>query len=209
MFLRTVCGPDDIVTRLPLDEESLIAQIGARPASVVQSRIRYPWEMNVEEWQKLKSRRRWPRAHWWWDHMPAKEVRKKVDRQTWDSYLRFSIVRNPWDRTVSNWYFSDRGRGIPLDWFIEHRSKTNWEIISIRNRLAVDEIVRFENLAEDLARVCRIIGVPEPTSLPRLKTGHRPPGNDYREVLTRSQADRISQLCKREIEMFEYEFDSR
>lgn len=208
LYLRTLCGPDDIVTPLSREEESLAAELGARPPSAIRSRIRYPWEMHVEHWQQLKARRHWPKVSEWWAHMEASQVRRRVDKKSWDSYYRFSVIRNPWDRAVSSWYWTSRSRGVPLDWIIDHRSKQNWRIISIKNRLAVDDVIRFENLSEDFGRVCRTIGLPQPETLPRLKVGSRPPGTDYREVLTRKQADKITRMCKHEIELFGYDFDA-
>lgn len=210
MHLRQHCGPDDIVTPLLEEEELQARAIGARAASAILQRPRFPWEMHPKALEQLRRKRRWPVVHEWWEHESASSVRRKVGTRIWGEYFRFSIVRNPWDCTISRyfWIKSRRHPTITLDAAIDHAGSDNWRILSIRNQVAVHAVARFEHLLSDVADICARIGLPRPVTLPRLKTGIRPPRVDYREFLTRAQADRIARLCKKEIDTFGYEFDS-
>ena len=42
-------------------------------------------------------------------HATLVPVRKKLGRDLWDAYFKFSIVRNPWDLVVSHYHWSTRG----------------------------------------------------------------------------------------------------
>ena len=40
--------------------------------------------------------------------MPAIEIRNKIGNETWDSYFKFCVIRNPFDRMVSAFYFQKK-----------------------------------------------------------------------------------------------------
>ena len=44
-------------------------------------------------------------------HVSAQELRTLYGQAVWNSYFKFSIVRNPWDRLVSWWSMIDSRRG--------------------------------------------------------------------------------------------------
>ena len=41
----------------------------------------------------------------WYNHMPAKEIRELVGVSVWNWYFKFCVVRNPFDKMVSLWWF--------------------------------------------------------------------------------------------------------
>ncbi|HWO40244.1 MAG TPA: sulfotransferase family 2 domain-containing protein [Candidatus Eisenbacteria bacterium] len=50
-------------------------------------------------------------GHKWRNHMPAREIRQAVGDQVWRSYFKFCVIRNPFDKLVSAFYFlEDRQR---------------------------------------------------------------------------------------------------
>lgn len=208
LYLRQFCGPDDIVTALMDYEEPLAREFGAREPTPINQRLAFPWEMTPEKFKKMIAWRQWPRTSQWWTHQPAKYVRRQIGIRQWDASTRFTIVRNPWDRVISSYFWANRGagRGESLDEIIA-KSDENWRIYTIDNALAVDHVIRFENLLNDFGNVCEQIGIPRPDKLPFLKSGIR--SNEVRPntFLTAQQVERIAKVCHREIELFGYEYD--
>lgn len=47
----------------------------------------------------------WPLRPRWYNHMPAARIRRLIGRGIWDQYFKFTVVRNPFDRLVSAFYF--------------------------------------------------------------------------------------------------------
>jgi len=95
-----------------------------------------------------------------------------VSRDEFDRFFKFSVVRNPWDRCVSFYKYRGKpwketfneflnGRFVNYEWEQRYwfvRPQVEF-IYGQDGRLLVDDVVRFENLGEDVARICRRVGV--------------------------------------------------
>jgi Sulfotransferase family len=46
-----------------------------------------------------------PKGTIWRNHMPADEIRRLVGDDIWDRYFKFCVVRNPYDKLISGYYF--------------------------------------------------------------------------------------------------------
>ncbi|WP_198265490.1 sulfotransferase family 2 domain-containing protein [sulfur-oxidizing endosymbiont of Gigantopelta aegis] len=40
----------------------------------------------------------------WYNHMSAEKIRDLLGRETWDSYFKFTVVRNPFDKLISGFF---------------------------------------------------------------------------------------------------------
>lgn len=162
-------------------------------------------------------------------HDPAIEVRRKVPPEVWDSYFKFSVARNPWDRVVSDFSWEARNRpelkpmrrwhhriGVPFDEFRETKQlfrqyvagdwTTNDRFYLIDGALCVDFVIRYERLSDDLAEVCRRVGLPE-VSLPRLKAGLRDRAHAYTEYYDDRSREIVARRHDNDIRLFGYEFN--
>jgi len=208
--LSKFCAEGDIITPIsPVDEE-LRARLGGHPSQ--------PYPAAWPEYSAADWLRRWTKGKHkqrYYNHIPARKLKKRLDPQIWDNYFRFCIVRNPWDRVISQYFW--RCRDLPeaerpsIDEFLESthvRSlrRKGYNLYTIKGELQVDKICRYESLAEDLEEVRQHLGLPEPLTLPKTKATHRSDRRHYRDVLTPAQRDRIAELFADEIRLMGYEF---
>ncbi|SHE85725.1 Sulfotransferase family protein [Desulfacinum infernum DSM 9756] len=168
-------------------------------------------------------------AEGFWQHDHAVSIRKKVGDSVWKEYFKFTIVRNPWDRVVSLYFWHSRNKpefkpqrkiyhklGWPFnelreirkvfDKFVEGEWETNDKFYLIDGDLCVDFAVRYENLSDDLNKVCQIIGLP-PLELPSLKKGFRPDKHHYSEYYTEKSKKIVADRHANDIKFFGYVFD--
>ena len=203
--LAAVCGPDDVITQVPTEEEARLAFAGRSKQNddVTWRTLTPKW---AATWLLYRRRPRLVR-----EHSPAVRVRKVFGEQLWVDYFTWTVERNPWDKAVSR-YFWEASRGaVPT--FSEYlRSAPRnmlscFDLYSHQGEIIVDRVLRFERLSEELPEVWARLGV-HPPALPRMKGGHRPEdARDYRTMYSDADAEFIAEVCARELAAFGYRFD--
>jgi len=149
-------------------------------------------------------------------HASAEAVRRAIP-DLWHRGHKFAVVRNPWDRMVSDYYWMTKNRSPRPkfgDWLSalassenKRRFHSNIDQYAIDDELVLNQYLRFENLQRDLEVCLSQIGL-TPTSglLPNLKSGLRPAG-PYRDYYDRSRRAVVAELFAAEIESFGYSFE--
>jgi len=204
--LSKFCGPHDIITRDTDIDDALRRELGY-PGP--QNDFGIPWsEYTFGEWRRLLLRGQRARFK---NHMPAARIRSLVGDVIWRDYYKFAIERDPWDKAISLYYWRTRDEKPrrPLLQFLEEvgtRSLSNAHIYLIDGRLAVDRIIAYEQLPEQLEDVRRRLALPEPLSLPRAKATHRAERSHYSQLLGPAERAVIDATCSREIELLGYRF---
>ena len=148
-----------------------------------------------------------------YNHIPASLVKQRIPRKVWNSYFKFCVERNPWDKTLSHYHMeNDRaGGGISLDDYIEKGKFCfciNYPRYTDSNGLLlVDKVVKYELLMDELEIVFQELGIPFGGSLGvRAKSEHRKNRRPYQEVFSDKQKDVIERVFTKEIEMHVYLF---
>lgn len=156
-----------------------------------------------------------------YNHISVSEVRRlltgaeavSADREFWDSCYKFCVERNPFDRAISLYYWCCRSEPrMPLTEFLESP-----QLDVLRHHgldlytnpdgsVAVDRVLRYENLAEELEEVRQLLGLPEPLVLPRAKGGHRRDLRHYSEIMTARDRRIIEDRFQRELSLWNYAF---
>ena len=188
--LSRSCGPSDVVTPLPPKDEEIRTRVGGRGA---QNYTSPPLPVAVHQ------------------HGRAVLCRDALGQTTFDSYYRFVVQRNPWDAVVSLFYWVNRNKKrYTFDEFLHGREVSNlvWQNYGtwhIEGKLAVDRVVRYESLQDDLGEVWAHLGLPGGPDLPMAKSGFRPPGG-YRDMYDAAGRERIARLFAPTIRELGYDF---
>jgi len=163
----------------------------------------------------------------WHSHLSAREIRQKVSRAIWMSYFKFAFERNPWDRTVSNYWFRRWGRGdeakkmldimredpvsIFPQWLKRTRLVSNYQMYTNQHKeIIVNRIGLYEKLHEDFAHICNRIGLRDVQELPLTKAGYREDKRHYSEYYQGNQEliDIVAAAYDWEIKTFGFKFEN-
>jgi hypothetical protein len=200
------CGPEDVITRLPDDDEVIRNEAGGRGPQNFDRipRLRY----TPREW--IRYLIRGVGAYPFAEHSRARRIRRHVGTSVWERYFTFCVERNTWDKVLSYWHYREGPEGsISLHDYImadDLHLKSDWERYTENDRVLVDRVIRFEHLADELRAVYRHLGLRGEPDLPRAKGGFRKDRRPYWEVLTDEQSQQIARVFRREIDHFGYRF---
>jgi len=159
----------------------------------------------------------------WWNHMPARLIRRRLGKDIWTSYFKFCVIRNPFEKAISAFYFA-KGRDASgrareeVPWTDEDpRLFEAWlrrlalpmdrNTFCIGGRFVLDDVIRHETLVPDMQRICQRMSLPwEPKRLPAFKSGIRPREATAERLYTPRSRQLVSQAYQFELRHFGYEF---
>jgi len=155
-------------------------------------------------------------------HMPAKSIKELITDKQWDQYLKFTIVRNPFDRLVSRYFFNrkvkdainigDWKRQYVINDFRLFAQDSYYPLlgqITLGPNLVVDKVIRYESLQEGIAEVCELLNVEfDATKIPHLKSGIRDKSFDIKALYDTATIRAVEEKYNREIDLFHYTFES-
>jgi hypothetical protein len=163
-------------------------------------------------------------------HPPLETLRTMVPKEVFDRSFKFTFARNPWDRLVSAFFFLkksevERNRRFArrhlsaysdFDSFVRQwvTPKSVWRFthfypqchfICIDQRLGVDFVGFYENLAEDFAIIAKKIG--RPTALvEENRLGGRE--KDYQKYYNDETRNIVAEAYAEDIALLGYSFDN-
>ncbi|NPD19373.1 hypothetical protein HNS34_08050 [Rhodophyticola sp. DY48A3-103] len=114
---------------------------------------------------------------WGGPHAPVKRIRAALGEELFDRYSKIAMVRNPFDKTVSAFFWRSKGHDVVLDISGLSRSQlvskfrefvqttggdirtrpgfhVDYEATHLGNQQVIDHWVRSEFLEDDMRRVC-------------------------------------------------------
>lgn len=123
-------------------------------------------------------------------HLTAQQIRKEVGEDIFNSYFKFAVVRNPWDKAVSQYTYmqkrKDLRKFIGMNRYttfrrylklIDRKEHVQWKpqldfLVDTDGTMLVDKIIHFEALEEGFHGVIQHLGMPE-TDLPHANPSKR------------------------------------
>lgn len=138
---------------------------------------------------------------------------KELYSEYWDKYVKFSFVRNPWDKIISLYHLNHYAKcnalyGKSLEYFLENQVVPDWELqdqqCSAYLNEKIDFIGRFERYDEDCKALFSILGV-EYTGEHLQKTKHE----HYSKYYNENTKNIVAEMFSEDIKRFNYEFISK
>jgi hypothetical protein len=225
LALSAFLGPNDIITPVSPRDELDRAERGYRTCQHFEKR--FP-ELRPSEWPKwakhrlamgvhsgnerLLGKRRLPKK--FWNHMDAAAIRQRLGPSIWNNYFKFTIERNPWDKVVSRYYWESvkNDEGVSFSEFVRSGRplKSDFERYAIGGLVAVDRVLRYDDMPAQLTEVSRRLDLPEDVGR---RMGNMAAKRGYREIdeVTRFYDDwtrrSVDIFFGREIRLMGFTFD--
>jgi len=162
------------------------------------------------------------------DHIPARFMRQYLSDKSWENIFTFTLVRNPWDRQVSMYFYrlrkghfteklgfrdyilrlQDAFAGNKVELFSYHAFYLGCcdYILDEQNKVMVSFVGRYENRERDIRTIGERIGYPELGKL-FIQTGARDKAH-YSHYYNDETREIIATLYRNDISIFGYEFES-
>ena len=208
--LSMLCGPHDIITPVSPKDEKVRRKLGARGPQHYRWPLR---ELRGQGLYKLLVKGMWEKR--FFNHMGAELISEHIDKDVWDSYYKFCIERNPWDRVVSFYYWAYKdGKRPDFETYIHGKKimrlkRRGIGLYTIDGEVIADRICRFERLREDLDLVRKDLGIEDSLELPRTKVQTQKKKAPYQDYYTDTTRQRVAELFDREIDLMDYRFDPK
>ena len=155
--------------------------------------------------RKLKKRKKF------YNHIPARTLKKRVSKRIWNNYYKFCVERNPWEKTLSDYSMRrDRTNGsLTLNQYFKlGKFCRNIPLYTDNNgKVIVDRIIRYESLSNGLQDVFHSLNIPFNGELgTHAKSNHRLNRTPYQDIFTTTQKKVIESVFADEIAMHCYKF---
>jgi hypothetical protein len=203
VFLSQQCGENDILTPVMPHVEPHVARNHQGYWNPLPQMLANRGLARLTVLKFLAKQKRF------FNHMPAKAVRATIPADTWNSYYKFCVERNPWDKVLSSYHMDQAKRSRSLDEFLRKgRLPLNYPIYTDNDgSLLVDEVIQYESLMDGLGRVFGKLGIPFNGTLGiNAKSEHRKDRTPYQKVYTEAQKDCVAKVFAQEIQMHGYKF---
>ena len=150
-------------------------------------------------------------------HITLQQVRPFLGEEAFGSYFKFAFVRNPFDRFVSYCAFMTRANDAftrdpqRVMRHILHEVRPMHHVLFVpQHTFVVDEnggmladvVGRVEDMQSSYDAICARIGIP-PRALDQVNSSRR---GHYRDYYDPALIDGVTELYRRDLELFGYEF---
>ena len=146
-------------------------------------------------------------------HMEISEVKKLVNRDVFENYLKVVVLRDPIEQAVSDYYDQmlrpEHVKYSNFDHFIEERLEIffdkNWRKFTINDAIAVDKFINFDDLHRSLGKFCSAVGLPNKARDNLKKVwAHKVRDEKAHHIsLSKRQEDRIMEIFDKQATLYQ------
>ncbi|ATX79655.1 Sulfotransferase family protein [Mariprofundus aestuarium] len=202
VYLSKLCGPDAIVTPIYPAIEGHVPRNYKGYFNPLPDFLHYGFGRWLRIAEELIHRQRF------YHHIPASLVQNRIPDGIWNSYYKFCVERDPFDKTLSHYYMLKTRSGGKLtleEYFKRGRFCLNKpQYTNSRGDVIVDHILRYEDLNAELGCVFSKLGIPYSGRLRESAKGEaRKDRRSYEEILSSEQIARINEVFADEIRIKE------
>jgi hypothetical protein len=207
VFLSKHCGPADVLTPIEPPVEGHQPRNYRGFINPIPEILERPNKFFPTLRHSITSREKFYR------HMPAFEVQNRVSAEVWNSYFKFCLERNPWDKVLSHYHMhaAREGSSLSLDQYLARgRFPINYFRYTDRpgNRIIVDRILRYENMTAEFSEVFSQLEIPFDGTLGvAAKSEYRTDRKPYQQVFSDEQRRVVEKAFAKEIVLHGYRFE--
>lgn len=143
--------------------------------------------------------------------MPAYLIKERIPRNIWNSYMKFCIERNPWDKSVSHFHMMKyvNQQEMVFNYYLNNSQLChNYPLYAdpFTQEVLVDLVIAYDRLNEELYALFSELGVPISNSLEIFSDPKRTNGKPYQDYYSERTKEFIKEKFKDEIDFMGFEF---
>ncbi|MEN8223760.1 MAG: sulfotransferase family 2 domain-containing protein [Bacteroidota bacterium] len=204
--LSGICGKNDIITPISKEDEEVRTRLGHMgPQNFFVPKKYY----KTKEWKRLIIN---GQQALFYNHISAQEIKDLIPQKIWNSYYKFCFERNPWDKVISHYHHRNRKGNFNtiMDYLLHDKGDAirGYDMYTDDDDVLVDKIYRYEEMDQALPELANTLGLNDPLFMPdhRAKSQYRQDKRNYREILSKEEADFIAKRFEREIKLMGYQY---
>jgi hypothetical protein len=155
----------------------------------------------------------------YYNHMTPSKIKEKLGSDIFENYTKIANVRNPFDILVSHYHFKPtyelftKNKNYTFEDYlfrtdvVEKLAENYRNLHFIEDKFVIDEILRHENLQNDIDNLIKKLNLPIPTrNLSNYKESSSRKYKAYSDFYTNQTKDLVEKHFKFYLDLFNYTF---
>ena len=150
-------------------------------------------------------------------HISAQQISPHLEAAVWESYFKFAIVRNPFDRFISSCFFLNRKNPLfietPLQWMKSAIKAPQFrervlvkpqylQLMDAQGDIVMDYVGRYEHLQSSVDEICNRLQVETVLLEIRNASEHK----QYREYYDDELKSSVEMVYQEDLKRFNYAY---